>query len=222
MRLVLLGPPGAGKGTLAALLRESLKLVHISTGDMFREEMKNQTPLGREVKGYIDKGDLVPDELAIRLIEQKLISDKNVRRGYMLDGFPRTRKQAEDLDRILERIHQPLDYALYMAATLPVIIQRLAGRRVCRGCGALFHIRNRPPRQENVCDACGAELYQRADDNEATIRTRMNVYLKNTRPIIDYYKAQDKLKELDADKDSREVQAILMKIVHEDHKFHQH
>ncbi len=132
------------------------------------------------------------------------------------------RKQAEALDRILGQIHQPLDYALYMESTLPVIIQRLGGRRVCRDCGALFHIRNRPPKKENICDQCGGGLYQRADDNEATIRTRMDVYLKNTRPVIDYYKAQGKLKKVDADKDSTEVQTILMQIFHEDHKLNQH
>ncbi len=222
MRLVLLGPPGAGKGTLAALLKKNLNLVHISTGDMLREEMKNGTDIGRQAKGFIDKGELVPDELVIRLIEQKLIRDKQVQHGYMLDGFPRTRKQAEDLDRILGHIHQPLDYALYMEATLPVIIQRLGGRRVCRGCGAVFHIHNKPPRKENVCDVCGAELYQRADDNEATIRTRMDVYLKNTKPIIEYYKAQGKLEKLDGDKDSEDVHAVLMQTFNEDRKLNKH
>ena len=222
MRLVLLGPPGAGKGTLAALLKESLKLVHISTGDMLREEMKKETPIGQEAKKFIEKGELVPDEFVIRLIEKKLTSGKRVEHGYMLDGFPRTRKQAEDLDRILGQIQQPLDYVLYMESTLPVIIQRLGGRRVCRNCGALYHIRNKPPKKEKTCDLCGGEVYQRADDNEATIRTRMDVYLKSTRLVIDYYKVQEKLKKLDGDKDSEEVQAVLMQIFHEDHKLNKH
>lgn len=219
MRLVLLGPPGAGKGTLAALLKESLKLVHISTGDMLREEMKKETPIGQEAKKFIEKGELVPDEFVIRLIEKKLTSGKRGEHGHMLDGFPRTRKQAEDLDRILGEIRQPLDYALYMESTLPVIIQRLGGRRVCRNCGALYHIRNKPPKKDKICDLCGGELYQRADDNEVTIRTRIDVYLKSTRQVIDYYQAQGKLKKLDGDKDSEEVQAVLMQIFHEDHKF---
>lgn len=222
MRLVLLGPPGAGKGTLAALLKGSLELAHISTGDMLREEMKKETATGREAKKFIEKGELVPDEFVIRLIEKKLTSDKRVAHGYMLDGFPRTRKQAEDLDRILGQIQRPLDYVLYMESTLPVIIQRLGGRRVCRDCGALYHIRNKPPKKEKVCDLCGGEVYQRADDNEATIRTRMDVYLKSTRPVIDYYNAQGKLKKLDGDKDSEEVQAVLMQIFHEDHKLNKH
>jgi adenylate kinase len=222
MRLVLLGPPGAGKGTLAALLKESLKLVHISTGDMLREEMKKETPIGQEAKKFIEKGELVPDEFVIKLIEKKLTGGKRVEHGYMLDGFPRTRKQAEDLDRILGEIRQPLDYALYMESTLPVIIQRLGGRRVCKNCGALYHIRNKPPKKDKICDLCGGELYQRADDNEVTIRTRMDVYLKSTRLVIDYYQAQGKLKKLDGDKNSEEVQAVLMQIFHEDHKLNKH
>ena len=222
MRLVLLGPPGAGKGTLAALLKESLKLFHISTGDMLREEMKKETPIGQEAKKFIEKGELVPDEFVIKLIEKKLTGGKRVEHGYMLDGFPRTRKQAEDLDRILGEIRQPLDYALYMESTLPVIIQRLGGRRVCKNCGALYHIRNKPPKKDKICDLCGGELYQRADDNEVTIRTRMDVYLKSTRLVIDYYQAQGKLKKLDGDKNSEEVQAVLMQIFHEDHKLNKH
>ncbi|OGX30513.1 MAG: adenylate kinase [Omnitrophica WOR_2 bacterium RIFCSPHIGHO2_01_FULL_52_10] len=222
MRLVLLGPPGAGKGTLAALLKESLELVHISTGDMLREEIKKETATGRAAKKFIEKGELVPDEFVIRLIEKKLTSDKRVAQGYLLDGFPRTRKQAEDLDRILRQIQQPLDYVLYMESTLPVIIQRLGGRRVCKNCGALYHLHNKPSKKEKVCDLCGGEVYQRADDNEATIRTRMDVYLKSTRPVIDYYKVQGKLKKLDGDKDSEEVQVALMQIFHEDHKLNKH
>ncbi len=222
MRLVLLGPPGAGKGTLAALLKESLKLIHISTGDMLREEMKMGTPIGRDAKQFIEKGELVPDEFVIKLIEKKLTSDKRVESGYMLDGFPRTRQQAEDLDRILGQIHQPLDYALYMESTLPVIIQRLGGRRVCKACGAVYHMRNKPPKKDKICDLCGGEVCQRADDNEATIRTRMDVYLKNTRPVMDYYKAQGKLEKLDGDKDSQEVQVVLMQIFHEDHRLNKH
>lgn len=217
-----MGPPGAGKGTLAALLKESLGIVHISTGDILREEMKNETSIGREAKKFIENGKLVPDEVVTRLMEVKLSGNNRVDQGCMLDGFPRTKTQAEALDRILKKIQKPLDYALYLESSLPVIIQRLTGRRVCRNCGALFHMTNKPPRREGVCDACGGTLYQRADDNEETIKTRMDVYLKNTMPIVDYYKAQGKLMKVDGDKDSRELQKDLMHIFHETHRCDQH
>lgn len=212
MKLVLLGPPGAGKGTLANLLKEALHISHISTGDILREEMKNNTSLGQEAKQYIENGELVPDDVVTKLIESKFSGNNITESGYMLDGFPRTRKQAEDLDKILNKSNNALDYALYLASSLPVIIQRLTGRRICRNCGALFHIKNKPPRKEGVCDECGGEVYRRADDNKETIKTRMDVYLKNTKPIVDYYQAQGKLKEVDADKDSQEVLGILMRM----------
>lgn len=212
MKLVLLGPPGAGKGTLANLLKEALHISHISTGDILREEMKNNTSLGQEAKQYIENGELVPDDVVTKLIESKFSGNNITESGYMLDGFPRTGKQAEDLDKILNKSNNALDYALYLASSLPVIIQRLTGRRICRNCGALFHIKNKPPRKEGVCDECGGEVYRRADDNKETIKTRMDVYLKNTKPIVDYYQAQGKLKEVDADKDSQEVLGILMRM----------
>lgn len=215
MKVVLLGPPGAGKGTLASLLKESLGLEHISTGDMLREEVKNNTSLGQEAKKFIEDGKLVPDEIVTRMIKHKLTMDPQVKRGYLLDGFPRTKQQAEDLDKILNQIQQPLDCALYLEATLPIIIDRLTGRRVCKQCGALFHIKNRPSQKQGVCDQCGGPLYQRPDDNENTIRTRMDVYLKNTTPIVDYYEGQGKLKRFNADNDSEKLQQILMKTCHE-------
>ncbi len=219
MRLVLLGPPGAGKGTLANLLKEDLGLKHISTGDILREEMKQGTQLGLKVKAFIEKGDLVPDEVVTKIIEQTLTSGAmNPAAGFMLDGFPRTTTQAYDLDRILAGIHKPIDYALYFDLSLPVIIQRLTGRRVCRKCGAVFHETNRPPQKKGVCDACGGELYQRADDKEETIKARLDVYMKSTAPIIDYYQKQKKLLKVDANKDSEDVHVDVVKIFRQDGK----
>ena len=212
MKLVLLGPPGAGKGTLAGFINKELDIPHVSTGDILREEMKNNTPLGREVKQYVESGGLVPDEVVIKLIENKFSNSDAVAKGYMLDGFPRTEVQAKDLDSILKELDKPIDYAVYLDASLPVVIERLTGRRICRNCGAIFHMKNNPPKEEGVCTECGGEVYQRPDDNEETVKTRMDVYLENTKPVIDYYELQGKLKKLDADRDSREVQESLMKI----------
>ncbi len=215
MKLVLLGPPGAGKGTLANALKEELQVSHISTGDILREEMKNNTSLGQEVKQYIESGELVPDEVVTRLIKNRFSSNNISEDGYMLDGFPRTKTQAEDLDKILSGLNKPLDYAVYLTSSLSVVIQRLVGRRVCRKCGAIFHIENKPPKEEGICDLCGGEIYQRADDNEETIKTRMDVYLENTEPMVDYYEAQGKLKRIDADRNSQEVKKTLLKIFNE-------
>lgn len=215
MRIILLGPPGAGKGTLAGLIKDKLGVVHIAMGDILREEMKGGSPLGRQVKQYVESGGLVPDEVVTQIIEKKLSGLGKTAKGFMLDGFPRTEAQAKDLDNILAGMKQPLDKAIYMEASLPVIIQRLTGRRVCRSCGALFHLTNMPPRQANICDTCGGELYQRADDNETTIKTRMQVYVTNTAPIINYYSAQGKLHKVDADKNSEAVLKDVIKILDE-------
>ena len=218
MRIVLLGPPGAGKGTLANLIKEKFNILHISTGDIFREEMKSQSKLGGEIKRYVESGKLVPDKIVTQIVKIKLLNDKETPKGYMLDGFPRTRTQAIELDRILARIRQPIAYAIYMEASLPVIIERLTGRRVCRDCGALYHIVNKPPKDDNRCDECDGEIYQRADDNEETIKTRMDVYLKKTTSIIQYYEGQNKLRTVDADHGSDHALNYLVKLLNEDSK----
>jgi len=211
MRVVLLGPPGAGKGTLASLLKDRLGAVHISTGDLLREEMKRGTDLGREVKKFIENGKLVPDEVVTSMIENKLTHDKDTKRGFMLDGFPRTTAQADDLDKILTKLRRPLNAVLYLECELAFIVRRLTGRRVCRKCGAVFHVINRPPQKANICDDCGGELYQRSDDKEETIKTRIDVYLKSTLPIVEHYETQGKLKRLNGNQESEDLLEILLK-----------
>jgi adenylate kinase len=215
MRLILMGPPGAGKGTLASLLKETLKVPHISTGDILREEMKKGSPLGKKAKGFIETGALVPDELVTALVEKRLATGKDLKKGFMLDGFPRTLAQAKDLDGILAKLKRPLDRAIYLESTLPVIIQRLTGRRVCRKCGTGFHVTNRPPKKAGVCDLCRGELYQRADDNEETIRKRMDVYLTTTLPIVDYYKGRGNLLTMDGDAESEDLERRILKALDE-------
>jgi len=204
MRVVLLGPPGAGKGSLAGLLKEKYHLAHISTGDMLREEIKKGSPLGLEIKSVIAKGILVSDELVTKLVEHRFLNSPELTKGYMLDGYPRTVQQAVDLDAILLKAKLPLDFALNMEADPGLLLKRLTGRRVCRKCGALFHMTNKPPLKAGVCDVCGGELYQRTDDNEATIKERMQVYRDSTEPIIEYYAKQHKLKKLDANVDTED------------------
>ncbi len=219
MKIILLGPPGAGKGTLAGLLKNILNILHISTGDLLRQEMKDGTKLGREIKKFVESGQLVPDEVVTKMIEQKVTRKEVFTKGYMLDGYPRTSTQAEDLDSILKRNKQSINCALYLEATLSIVVQRLTGRRVCKKCDALFHIKNRPPKKRGVCDACGGELYQRSDDNEETIRKRMDVYAESTKPIIEYYQKQKKLVTLNGDRESESLCDDIKKILNEDSKF---
>jgi len=212
MNMVFLGPPGAGKGTIAALLKEKLGILHISTGDLLREEMKGGTALGKEIKQYVESGELVPDQVVIKMIENKLSQKQSHAKGYMLDGFPRTTVQAQDLDKILHKIDCPVDFALYMATSLPVVLQRLTGRRVCRQCGAIYHIKNRPSKVAGKCDQCGGELYQRPDDTEETILNRMQVYTEKTSPIIEYYEKQGKLVRVSGDGETEDIFQIVIKI----------
>ncbi len=215
MIIVLLGAPGAGKGTLAGALKQQLEVHHISTGDLIRAEIKASTAIGLEIKRYVESGGLVPDEVVTRMIEGAVKSSLRDGKGYMFDGFPRTSAQAADLDKILSQSSLKVDFALYMEASVDVVIQRLTGRRVCRACGALFHVKNMPSKKQGVCDTCGGELYQRADDNEETIKKRMDVYNDSTRPVIDYYKSQGKLKTVNADTGAERVRADLLNILDE-------
>lgn len=213
MIIVLLGAPGAGKGTLAGALKDQLGVHHISTGDLIRAEIKGGTAIGLEIKRYVESGGLVPDEVVTRMIEGKVVATAADGKGYMFDGFPRTSAQATDLDKILVANKLAVDFALYMEASVDVVLQRLTGRRVCKKCGALYHLTNMPSKVAGICDKCGGELYQRADDNEETIKKRMTVYNESTRPIIDHYKAQGKLKTINADGGADKVKAELLKIL---------
>ncbi len=187
MRLLFLGPPGAGKGTQARELAAELGVPQVATGDMLREALAQKTPLGLEAKRYMDAGALVPDEVVIGLIAERL-REPDAERGFILDGFPRTIPQAEGLDRLLEDLGQGLDRVVYFDVSEPELRRRLTGRRSCPGCQATFHLVSAPPRVEGRCDRCGSELVQRADDREAPVRKRLEVYARQTAPLLDYYR----------------------------------
>jgi adenylate kinase len=195
-RVVLLGPPGAGKGTQAKLLQERFAACQISTGDILRKAVADRTPFGKEAAQYIDRGALVPDDVIVRLVAERL-KEKDCEPGFILDGFPRTIPQAESLDAILKQMKLSLNGVLSMQVPRAVIIERLAGRRSCKNCGALAHMVFSPPRQKGVCDHCGGELYQRHDDKEETVANRLNVYEKQTAPLVDYYRQRNLLREID-------------------------
>lgn len=202
MNIVLLGAPGAGKGTQAAKLVEKYGFAHISTGDILRAAVKNQTPLGIKAKTYMDAGDLVPDDLVIDLVKERL-QDKDTEKGFILDGFPRTSTQAVALDSELSKLERPLTAALLVDVDKEVIIKRLTSRRMCRECGFIG------TDADATYPKCNGEMYQRDDDNEATVRNRLDVYENSTAPLIDYYRGCDLLVEIDGDRDSEEVLASI-------------
>lgn len=191
--IILMGPPGAGKGTLAKQLKEALNLVHISTGDMFREAIKAQTELGVLAASYINKGDLVPDDVTIGLVKERL-SQKDCEAGFLLDGFPRTLAQAEALDEIAKSISRPIEAVINLDCDNEELVRRISGRRVCKDCGAPYHVVTMKPKVEGVCDLCGGELYQRKDDNEEALKVRLTHYNSETKPLLDYYSKLDLLK----------------------------
>ncbi|KMS93097.1 MULTISPECIES: adenylate kinase [Streptomyces] len=190
MRIVLVGPPGAGKGTQAVRLAETLAVPHISTGDLFRANISRQTELGKLAKSYMDAGNLVPDEVTIAMAKDRM-EQPDAENGFLLDGFPRNVSQAEALDELLQTEGITLDAVLDLEVPEDEVVKRIAGRRICRNDSShVFHVTYSPPKQEGVCDVCGGELYQRDDDSEETVRKRLEVYHTQTEPIIDYYKAQ--------------------------------
>ncbi|MEI8198893.1 MAG: adenylate kinase [Eubacteriales bacterium] len=190
MRLILLGAPGSGKGTIAAELTKNYGILHISTGDIFRANMKEQTPLGLEAKSYIDQGALVPDSITIAMIEDRL-AQPDCEAGFMLDGFPRTIVQAQELDRILAKKGVALTAAISIEISDDEIKKRVSGRRVCIACGASYNIPFKPAKVDGICDACGGEVIQREDDKPETVLSRLKTYHEKTQPLIDYYKAQN-------------------------------
>ncbi|OGO80508.1 MAG: adenylate kinase [Clostridiales bacterium GWC2_40_7] len=192
MRIVLLGAPGAGKGTQAVKLSEKLKVPHISTGDIFRYNIKNNTPLGKMAKEYMDKGALVPDEVTIGIVKERL-AQEDCSNGFILDGFPRTIPQAESLDAVLSEMGAGLDYAVDIFVPDTEIIKRLSGRRVCPACSISYHIQYGPPKKDGICDGCGASLIQREDDRETTVLNRLETYHMQTEPLIGYYKGKGRL-----------------------------
>jgi adenylate kinase len=196
MHYILVGLPGAGKGTQAANLINKYQILHISTGDMFRAALKNETPLGLEAKKYMDRGELVPDEVTIGIVRERLQED-DCKKGFLLDGFPRTIPQAEALDGILESLGMKLDGVISIEVPEEKLLKRLSGRRVCKGCGATFHVMFNPPKKESVCDVCGGVLIQRDDDKEETVKNRLDVNRDNTQVLKGYYAKAGLLKEVD-------------------------
>ncbi|CUN00595.1 MULTISPECIES: adenylate kinase [Turicibacter] len=186
MKIVFMGPPGAGKGTQAEKIIETYQIPHISTGDMFRKAIKDQTELGMEAKRYMDQGALVPDHVTIGIVKDRL-SESDCKSGFLLDGFPRTVDQAKALDEILTSLDSKIDYVINIDVDLNILKERLTGRRICRSCGATYHKIFNPSAVEGVCDKCGGELYQRKDDNEETVGNRLDVYVNQTKPLLDYY-----------------------------------
>lgn len=204
MNLLIMGPPGGGKGTQCEVLTKELNITHISTGDMFRENVKAGTELGKKAKEYMDAGQLVPDELVVAMVKDRL-SKPDCANGFLLDGFPRTIPQAEALDAALAEMGIKLDAVLNIAVPRAKLLDRLTGRRVCRSCGATYHVIFNPPAEEGKCGKCGGELYQRSDDTEATVNQRLDVYEAQTAPLIDYYGKQGLLRETDGDQEIGKV-----------------
>ena len=206
MKILLMGPPGAGKGTQAEKLTEMFAIPHISTGDMFRKAQKDGTELGLKAKSFMEQGKLVPDEVTIGIVRERLAED-DCKEGFLLDGFPRTIEQADALSQILEDLGTALDAVVNIEVDKGLLLNRLTGRRVCKACGATYHITNNPSQVENVCDKCGGELYQRKDDNAETVGSRLDVYEAQTAPLMAYYTEKGLIKNIEGNQAMEKVLA---------------
>jgi adenylate kinase len=204
MNLVLMGLPGAGKGTQAEKIVEKYGIPHISTGDMFRAAIKESTELGLQAKSFMDQGNLVPDEVTIGIVRERL-SKEDCAEGFLLDGFPRTVAQAEALENILSDLNKKIDYVINIDVDQEFLMERLTGRRICKSCGSTYHLVFNPPTKDGVCDRCGGELYQRADDNAETVQNRLEVNQKQTKPLLDFYEGKGYLRNINGQQDIRKV-----------------
>lgn len=204
MNLILMGLPGAGKGTQAEQIVAKYNIPHISTGDMFRAAMKAETELGLQAKSFIDKGALVPDEVTIGIVRERL-SQEDCIKGFLLDGFPRTVAQASALEEIMKDLGKKIDYVLNINVDSGLLLTRLTGRRICKECGATYHLEFNPPAKADVCDKCGGELYQRSDDNEETVANRLDVNIKQTKPLLDFYEELGYLQSINGEQDINKV-----------------
>jgi adenylate kinase len=214
MRIIIMGPPGVGKGTEAELLVKHYQIPHISTGNIFRELYKDRTTVGKIAKEYVSRGELVPDDITNEIVRHRL-THHDVKKGFLLDGYPRNREQAKALDEMLEKQGTKLDAVINMSAPEDLIIERISGRRVCETCGAVYHIHNKKPQQEGICDKDGTKLIQRHDDLEATVRRRLRIYRNQTAPVIGYYKKAGAIIQIDGSGTIKDVDAQVMKALGE-------
>lgn len=212
MKIIMLGAPGAGKGTQAKMIAEKYQVPHVSTGDIFRANIKNGTELGMEAKKYMDQGQLVPDELTVKILLDR-VAQPDCKNGYVLDGFPRTIPQAEVLDKALAELSESIDYAINVDVPDENIVKRMSGRRACLSCGATYHIEHVPPKKEGICDTCGQELVLRDDDKPETVLNRLDVYHKQTQPLIDFYTEKGVLRTVDGTVDMQDVFGAIVAIL---------
>jgi len=211
--IILVGAPGAGKGTQATVLSDVLGIPHVSSGDLFRDNLKRETPLGLQAKGYMEKGELVPDDVTVAMVRDRLSQPDCNEKGAILDGFPRTVEQARSLENVLEQDGKNIDTVVYFQVSEQELIERLTGRRICRNCQAVYHTLFNPPKTDGQCDVCGGELYQRSDDRPETVQNRLQVYFEQTMPLIDFYKEKNLLQSVDGQQDIETVRSALLDVI---------